>query len=234
MREISWRRVFSGEEWELAAMREWLAGLLSACPERDDLLVVATELGTNAIRHTASGRGGQFAVRVIWMVGVLRVAVADGGAPDGPRVIDDPLSEHGRGLRVVQGMSARMGVSGDQGGRQVWADIPWGDTAAAEPASPWTAEETIQAGLADLASRFGVPVWFGRATRRWWALTAPGRDLAAVGQLAAAPTAHDLADLLSQLSPAPVPHHLPGAGQALPGSRGSRPQPRGRARTAAA
>jgi hypothetical protein len=207
MPEISWRRVFPGEKRELAAMREWLSGLLPACPERDDLLLVATELGANAIRHTASGRGGQFTVRVTWMAGAVWVAVADDGAPDGPRVINDPLSEHGgRGLRVVQGMSARMGVSGDPGGRQVWADIPWGDAAAAEPASPWADEETIQAGLAGLASRFGVPVWFGRATRQWWALAAPGRDMAAPGQLVAAPTAHDLAGLLRQLpavSPAP-------------------------------
>ena len=125
MPENSWQRAFPGQESQLAVMRKWLAGLLPASPQRDDLAVVATELGTNAIRHTASGAGGgQFIVEVTWHSAGARVAVTDGGAPAGPRIITDPLAEYGRGLRVVQGLSALMGVTGNCAGRQVWAEIP--------------------------------------------------------------------------------------------------------------
>jgi hypothetical protein len=85
----------------------------------------------NAVSHTASGRGGWFAVEVRWQGPVVRVVVADQGAPTGPWVSDDPAGEHGRGLLVVQGLSARSSVCGDQRGRLVWAEIPW--TSDGEP-----------------------------------------------------------------------------------------------------
>jgi len=233
MPEIRWRRVLPGEEHQLAMVRQWLASLLPACPARGDLALVATELGSNAIRHTASGRGGQFAVEVNWHPAVVRVAVTDGGAPDGPRVIDDPLSEHGRGLRMVRELSARTGVAGDHRGRQVWADITWGDAAAADAASPRPGREAITAGLDYLASRFaGVPAWFGYATLQWWALT--DQD-----GLVTAPSAQDLAGLLSQLQAPQRPPHAGSAaarstGRPLPGQRESRNQPPARSGSTAA
>src|SRR5579859_3295041 len=81
-----WRRVFAGRDDQVREVRRWLTGLLPGVPQRDDVVVVAVELVTNAIRHTASGRGGLVMVEVIWCGPVLRVAVADGGAPDGPRL----------------------------------------------------------------------------------------------------------------------------------------------------
>jgi len=50
-----WRRVFPGRDDQVREVRRWLAGLLPGAPERDDVVVVAVELVTNAIRHTASG-----------------------------------------------------------------------------------------------------------------------------------------------------------------------------------
>jgi serine/threonine-protein kinase RsbW len=209
MPETSWRREFPGDPRQLAVMRRWLASLLPACPARDDLAVVATELGSNAILHTAS-QGGQFAVEVTRYQGAVRVAVTDVGAADGPRIIDDPLGEHGRGLRAVRGLSARTGVSGGPAGRRVWADIAWGDAAAAEPASPQPAQDPVAAGLACLSACFpGLRTWYGSATSRWWALAGPGG-------LLEAPTARDLAGLLSQL---PAPARPPAdPGRTIPGS----------------
>lgn len=218
MERSCWQRVFPGEESQLSVMRAWLAGLLPASPQRDDLAVVATELGTNAIRHTASGvGGGQFTVEVTWHPAAVRVAVTDGGAPAGPRIINDPLGEHGRGLRVVQGLSAFMGVTGDPGGRQVWADIPPDEAVTAEPACPRATEEAIRAGLADLASRFaGIPVWFNQTTQQWCALTR--------GQLVSASSAPSLAELLSQETSSPARHTIPGTGRlALPAASQTRP-----------
>jgi len=155
-------------------LRQWLASLLPPCPARDDVVIVASELGCNAIRHTRSGQGGRFTVEVTWSAAVVRVAVADGGAATGPTVIDDPGSEHGRGLVVVRELSVRMGACGDRLGRLVWADVPWdGTAAAAVAASPAGQDAAIRNAEAALARRFAdVPVWFGRATCAWRALAA--------------------------------------------------------------
>jgi hypothetical protein len=201
---LRWRRVFPGEERQLAALRRWLSSLLPDCPARDDVLSVATELGGNAICHTASGRGGWFAVEIAWHQRVVRVAVADCGAAAGPRVVDDPAGEHGRGLLVVRGLAARTGQCGDERGRLVWADVPWGDAGAPGPASPGDGyEAVIREGQASLASRFaGVPSWFGWSTLQWWAL--------AGGELVAAPSAQELASLLAR-APGRLPPWPPAA-----------------------
>lgn len=129
-----WRQTFPGDQRELRSLRRWLESVLTPCPARDDVLSVATELGANAIAHTLSGQGGKFTVEVTWQPGVVRVAVADDGAPDAPRVIEDLSGESGRGLLMVRGLSLRSEVSGDTRGRVVWADIAW-DGAAGDV--PW-------------------------------------------------------------------------------------------------
>jgi hypothetical protein len=130
---VRWRQLFRGEKHELQRLRRWLAGLLPDRPARDDLLSVAVELATNAIQHTASGQDGWFAVEVAWHGPVIRVAVADGGAAGGPCLNDDPMSDRGRGLVIVHALSLCTGVSGDQRGRTVWAEIPWAPEPAARP-----------------------------------------------------------------------------------------------------
>jgi len=98
---LRWRRAFPGEASQLRALRQWIAALLPDCPARDDIACVATELGANAVLWTASGQDGWFAVEIAWHSAALRIAVADSGAPTGPRVIDDPAAEHGRGRGVA-------------------------------------------------------------------------------------------------------------------------------------
>ncbi len=58
----------------------------------------------------------------------VRVAVTDGGAPQGPRFVDDPDGESGRGLALVRGLARSTGVRGDQRSRMVWAELPWPGT----------------------------------------------------------------------------------------------------------
>ena len=122
---LRWRRAFPGDDARISTLRRWLESLLPPCPSRDDLVSVAVELGTNAVRHTASGNGGLFVVEVTWWMQMARIAVYDDGSPDHPRVTEDPLCEDGRGLLMVSSLSARMGVGGNEKGRVVWADIPW-------------------------------------------------------------------------------------------------------------
>jgi anti-sigma regulatory factor (Ser/Thr protein kinase) len=122
---LRWRRAFPGDDAQISVLRRWLECLLPPCSSRDDLMSVAVELGTNALRHTASGRGGQFLAEITWWTQMTRVAIYDDGSPDSPRLTEDLLSEDGRGLLMVNALSVRMGVEGNAQGRAVWADIPW-------------------------------------------------------------------------------------------------------------
>jgi anti-sigma regulatory factor (Ser/Thr protein kinase) len=185
--------VFPGEERQLGVLRRWLASLLPDCPARDDVTSVATELGSNALVHTASGQGGWFAVEITTHRQAVRIAVADGGAPGEPRVLDDPEGEHGRGLLVVRGLSTRTGISGDHRGRLIWADVPWADTSPESASPPGQHAAAISDDEAGLASRFaGTPAWFGRSTLQWWALaggTRPGATVRSQAWPAAATSA---------------------------------------------
>jgi hypothetical protein len=222
---MRWRRVFPGEGQQLRALRQWLASLLPECPARDDMICVATELGTNAVQHTASGDGGWFAVEVSWHGPAVRVAVADCGSPSGPRVIDDPEAEHGRGLVMARALAIRTGDCGDHRGRLVWADIPWHDPGTAGHASaqdPYQA--SISDGEAELARWFaGVPAWFGRSTLQWWAVTRRG-------ELVTAPSAQELLGLLDSKPVMPPPRHpaafADASAAAMPDGRAVQPGPR--------
>ena len=122
--DLRWQQAFPGEERQIGELRRWLGGLLPACTARDDVVSVAVELATNAVKFSASGRGGWFAVEIAWYRQTVRVAVADGGGPTGPHVIDDPMGDHGRGLVMVRALSTSTGAFGDHRGRLVWAEVP--------------------------------------------------------------------------------------------------------------
>ncbi len=117
------RQVFVGQASQLRLMRRWFESLLAPGSVRDDVLSVATELASNAIRHTASGEGGCFAVELTCAQAVIRVAVTDDGGPAEPTVLNDPGGQTGRGLLLVRGLSEQMGVFGNAQGRTVWAEI---------------------------------------------------------------------------------------------------------------
>jgi len=202
-----WRRVFPGHQRELSELRRWLSSLLPKCPARDDVFSVATELGSNALEHTASGKpGGWFAVEITWHPNAVLVAVADCGGPAEPRVIDDLDGERGRGLLLVQGLSMRTGWTGDGRGRLVWAQVAWTDL---DPAVSDSSDDPYHAAVREaevaLARRFaGVPAWFGRSTLAWWAV-------AGSAGLVSAPTARELARLLYRLLDGPKPAQPPPA-----------------------
>lgn len=120
------RRSFPGEPRQVSEMRNWLKSFLPEFPAREDVLYVASELATNAIKHTRTGQGGWFNVEIVVRGGEgIRMAITDAGGLTTPRIVDEPDCEHGRGLRLVRALSASDGYSGDESGCLVWAEIPW-------------------------------------------------------------------------------------------------------------
>lgn len=123
-RSLIWRMTFPGLEDQPGHVRRELAHVLRAHPDLDSILLVASELSTNAVLHTRSGhQGGTFSVEVTAISSEsLIVAVTDEGAPTGPRLLTPAHTDtHFRGLQVVQGVSLGYGVDGGEEGRTVWA-----------------------------------------------------------------------------------------------------------------
>lgn len=223
---LRWRRVFSGQERELSALRRWLSSLLPDCPARGDVLTVANELASNAVQHTLSGRGAWFAVEIIWHPTAVQVAVADCGGPAEPQVINDPDAERGRGLLMVRGLSFRTGYTGDQRGRLVWAQVPW---AAPNPPVPAALRDPYQAAVRDgeaaLARRFaGVPAWFGPLHPGLVGGRRPGRarvraDCPGTGRAAVPAAGHTASAARPGRREGPAPRQLPARPAARQGAR---------------
>jgi serine/threonine-protein kinase RsbW len=119
-------RVFPGCAMQVSVARRFVASLLDGSPWRDDAVVVVSELFTNALRHTESGRpGGLVVVSVGQWPGGVRIAVTDQGSADRP-VIRNPgpdrqPADSGNGLYLVARLSGRL----------EWHDDDWGRTICA-------------------------------------------------------------------------------------------------------
>lgn len=90
----------------------------------DDVVLVATELITNAIRHGEPLAGGQ--VTVTWQVadGEVLIRVTDAGSPQRPQVRHpSPRETSGRGLALVEALATRWGVEDAPDGTTVWAAL---------------------------------------------------------------------------------------------------------------
>jgi anti-sigma regulatory factor (Ser/Thr protein kinase) len=91
----------------------------------EDVVLVASELVTNAVQHAETLPGGRLVVA--WEIdrqGVV-VRVSDGGgAGDHPHVRHPDVREtSGRGLALVEALASRWGVISGESGRTVWASL---------------------------------------------------------------------------------------------------------------
>ncbi|HEU5159285.1 MAG TPA: ATP-binding protein [Streptosporangiaceae bacterium] len=118
------RRVFPGTSEQVRAARDFIRSLLADHSCADDILLVVSELVSNATRHSRSGLpGGLVVIEVRRWRRWLAVAVIDQGGPSEPvmRPPADPLSEGGRGLPTVDACARWWCWRGDTRGRTVTA-----------------------------------------------------------------------------------------------------------------
>lgn len=86
----------------------------------DDLVLIASELVANAVRH-----GSPPAVLTL-EVGPdrIRILVSNHGSAPDPRVLTaDPDADHGRGLAMVEALADEVGWARDGERLDVWAEV---------------------------------------------------------------------------------------------------------------
>ena len=118
---------FPGIAAIVPAARRLVRGILESSPQAPDAELVAAELVSNAIRHTASGAdGGQFTITIASKPGWARIEVTDEGTGRWHPQPGDTGDDYGRGLALVAALSNRFGhdVAGD-GTQTAWAEITW-------------------------------------------------------------------------------------------------------------
>ena len=122
----SWARAFPGMPEQVSAARHFAADLLKGSALRDDAVTVISELFTNAILHTDSGKpGGLITVQISRWRGGVRIAVTDQGAQGTPVVClpaaDGEPAENGNGLFMVSCLARLLDWHDDASGRTVCA-----------------------------------------------------------------------------------------------------------------
>ncbi|WP_433240051.1 ATP-binding protein [Streptosporangium sp. CA-135522] len=94
-------------------------------PASEDVVLLVSEVVTNSVVHSCSGRGGRVAMTVAVGSGTVLVEVSDAGSGvSAPHVRNDPDAENGRGMFLVDLLAARWGVRDDSGGlRTLWFEV---------------------------------------------------------------------------------------------------------------
>jgi anti-sigma regulatory factor (Ser/Thr protein kinase) len=115
-----------GVRRSVGVARNLVRDLADGLPLVDDLVTAVSEMVANAVTHTASGlRGGRVTVVLSAGDGVYRLEVTDDGAAGGrPHVKAEVGAETGRGMRIVEALSARWGFRVDGPRTVVWAEFP--------------------------------------------------------------------------------------------------------------
>lgn len=115
-----------GEERSVASGRRFVREVLGCGhPALDKVTLSVSELATNAIKHTPSGRGGEIAISVTVAGPMIRVEVTNAGATMSARLRarTDVTAEEGRGILIVETLADAWGVIQRAGRTTVWAEF---------------------------------------------------------------------------------------------------------------
>ncbi len=143
--------VLACEPAQVANVRAIVAAALATCPRRDDVVLVASELASNAVAHSTRRPGGTFTVQLHTAQRAVELRVHDAGGDSVPELLPEPpdplqrpdpldgAAEHGRGLRLVDAYADRWDHHTGDDGCTVWAafTLP-GAPPAAGPGTDFT------------------------------------------------------------------------------------------------
>lgn len=97
----------------------------------EEVVLVASELVGNAIRHTPPSPDHRLRVEWELEADVVTIRVGDAGR-GAPRLRHATLTEtNGRGLTIVEAIAAGWGYQRVEAGKYVWARVPVGKTGSA-------------------------------------------------------------------------------------------------------
>jgi anti-sigma regulatory factor (Ser/Thr protein kinase) len=115
--------VFHGTPDQVGSVRREVARRVAACPRADEIILVASELATNAVLHSDS-QGQFFTFRCEVGAGYCRLEAEDLG---GPWDIGTSDAERPHGLDIIETLAGEgnWGAHGDMSGRVVWARLEW-------------------------------------------------------------------------------------------------------------
>lgn len=113
---LSQSQAFDAVPGSARAVRRFLEECLVEVGEVDDIVLAASELATNVIRHART----EYTVRLDLDDNGVRLEVSDGSSII-PAIED--LAHHQRGLRVIEGVTDRWGVESTDTGKTVWAEL---------------------------------------------------------------------------------------------------------------
>lgn len=109
-------RDFNPEPVEAYTVRRFVANAAPKGPHLDDVVLVASEMAANVIRHARTN----FRVSLEARYGMLRVEVSNGSSVI--PAIEDP-TESNRGLRIIDALAQRWGIESTETGKTIWAEF---------------------------------------------------------------------------------------------------------------
>lgn len=123
---ITFERDYRGTIDQARHVRADLATVAAGCPVSDDLVLLASELSTNAILHSRSGhRDRMFTVHVsLYPCDHVWIEVID---QRGTWTADELDEDHGRGLAIVAAVAGdgNWGIDGSAASRAAWFRLDW-------------------------------------------------------------------------------------------------------------
>jgi hypothetical protein len=161
---MRWCKIFAARDDQPERVRDMIAELVAERPDRHEIGMGAAALAATAIEQAARAGHGFFITEVGWSGQAVRIA------------------------------TAAVANSGEVTGPVFGAQFELADGGRPASAVPPRPEAFVPAQAAELEWRYPAwHVWFGQATREWWAMP---RQPSARDQLISAPTADALASRL--------------------------------------
>lgn len=110
---------FQPEPRSARAVRQFVTEALTGSTQLDDIVLTASELASNVIRHART----VYTVLVEHRQDLVRLEISDGDSIV-PAVED--LSDSQRGLQLVDAASDKWGIEGSHTGKTIWAEFNTG------------------------------------------------------------------------------------------------------------